>query len=65
MTKTVVVRVRKLTEQKDENDLAHTTAADRLAMMWTLTLNAWAFKGEPLAEPRLQRHVVRVLRPAS
>ncbi len=65
MTRAVAVRMRKLAEQEEENDLAQTTAAERLAMMWTLALNAWALKGEPLAEPRLQRHVVRVLRPIS
>jgi hypothetical protein len=31
-------------------------------MMWQLALDAWEFKGEPVIEPRLQRHVVRIIR---
>jgi hypothetical protein len=36
--------------------------SDRVAMMWPLALDAWAFKGEPVRELRLPRHIVRVLR---
>jgi hypothetical protein len=43
-------------------ELSKTTPAERLQMMWQLTLDAWAFKGEPVAELRLPRHIVRVLR---
>ena len=42
--------------------LKSTTPAQRLAMMWQLTVDAWALKGEPIAELRLPRHIVRVLR---
>lgn len=56
------IRIRKLADQEHEPDLRHTTPAERLGMMWQLALDAWAFKGEPLAEPRLPRHVVRVVR---
>jgi hypothetical protein len=38
------------------------TAAERLAMMWPLALDAWAFKGEPVVEPRLPRPLVRLVR---
>jgi hypothetical protein len=37
-----------------------TTAAERLEMMWPLALEAWAFKGEPVVEQRLPRHIVHV-----
>jgi hypothetical protein len=57
-----VVRVHKLTEQGKEMDLNQTTPAQRLSMMWQLALDAWAFKGESLAESRLPRHVVCVVR---
>ena len=57
-----VVRISKLRDQDRVNNLELTTPAQRLAMMWQLTLDAWAFKGEPLAELRLPRHIVRVLR---
>jgi hypothetical protein len=57
-----VVRVHKLTEQGKEAALEQTTPAQRLGMMWQLALDAWAFKGESLAESRLPRHVVLVVR---
>jgi hypothetical protein len=56
------IRVRKLSEQGTERDLDTTTPAERIGMMWQLALDAWAFKGEAVAESRLPRHVVRVLR---
>ncbi len=56
------VQVRKTSLKKDSDDLKNTTAAERWAMMWQLALDAWAFKGETVAEPRLQRHIIRVYR---
>jgi hypothetical protein len=56
------VRVLKLQEQDKYDDLRSTTPAQRLEMMWQLTLDAWAFKGEPISEDDLQRNVVRVIR---
>jgi hypothetical protein len=56
------VRVVNLLEQDKHDDLQSTTPAQRLEMMWQLTLDAWAFKGEPVAELRLQRSVIRVTR---
>ena len=55
------IRVKRL-HDPDEDDLARTTAEERIGMMWQLALDAWAFRGEPVAEPRLQRQVVRVIR---
>jgi hypothetical protein len=56
------IQVRKISLKEETNDLKNTTAAERWAMMWQLALDAWAFKGEPVAEPRLQRNIVRVYR---
>jgi hypothetical protein len=56
------IRIVTLQEQDKQDDLQSTTAAQRLEMMWQLTLDAWAFKGEPVAELRLPRHIIRVLR---
>jgi hypothetical protein len=56
-----VVRISTLAEQGEEADLAGTTVEERLAMMWPLALDAWAFMGKPV-EPRLPRHIVRILR---
>ena len=54
------VRISKLEEQDKSDDLRSTTQAQRLEMMWQLTMDAWAFKGEPVAE--FQKDVVRVIR---
>lgn len=62
MDKTRAIRVLKLHEQGKETGLEGTTAAARLEMVWPLTLQAWAFKDETVAEQRFQRHVVRVRR---
>ena len=59
------VRVTTLSSQGTETDLAGTTVADRVNMMWQLALDAWTFKGEPVVESRLPRHVVRVERRGS
>ena len=56
------LRIRQRDEQSDKDDLKSTTPAQRIEMMWQLTLDAWAFKGEPIAELRLPRHIIRVLR---
>jgi hypothetical protein len=56
------IKVQKLSEQTDDLDLRNTTPEERWAMMWQLALDAWAFKGEPVAESKLQRHIVRVFR---
>ena len=51
-----------LKEQGQETGLDATTPAKRIAMMWPLALDAWAFLGDPAAEPRLLRHTIRILR---
>ncbi len=56
------IQVRKTSLKEETDDLKNTTAAERWAMMWQLALDAWAFKGEPIAESRLQRNIVRVYR---
>lgn len=38
------------------------SAEAALGMMWQLTLQAWSFKEGRSDEPRLQRHVGRVVR---
>jgi hypothetical protein len=57
-----VIRFSKLQDQDRADDLKSTTPAQRLEMMWQLALDGWAFKGESVAELRLPRHIVRVLR---
>jgi hypothetical protein len=55
-------KIRKTSLKEEADDLKNTTPAERRAMMWQLALDACAFKGEPVAEPRLQRHIIRVYR---
>jgi len=56
------LQVRKTSLKEETADLENTTPAERWAMMWQLALDAWAFKGEPVAEPGLYRHIIRVYR---
>ena len=64
VVKATEIRVSNLHDQdrSDQDDFFRTTPAERLQMMWQLTVDAWAFKGERVAELRLPRHIVRVLR---
>jgi hypothetical protein len=57
-----IVRVSRLSEQGTETDLKDKTPEELVGMVWQLTVDAWAFKGEPIDESRLQRHIVRVSR---
>ena len=59
---TIAVRVSRLELQGTEKDFAGTTPAERIGMVWPLTLEAWAFRGMMDAESRLPRHLVRVHR---
>ena len=59
------VRKSSLGDQGRDFDYRSLTAEERLAMMWTLTVQAWMFKEGRLDEPRLRRDVVRVLRNGS
>lgn len=56
------VQVRKTLLKEESDDLKNTTAAERWAMMWQLALDAWAFRGKTVAEPKLQRHIIHVYR---
>ena len=46
----------------EPDDLSNTSPGERMAMVWPITMTAWAFKGEPVGESRLQRHLVRIHR---
>jgi hypothetical protein len=56
------VRVISLHGQDSDSDLQDTTPSERIGMMWQVTLDAWAFKGEPVAESGLPRHIVNIQR---
>jgi len=58
----IKVRKSRLQNQGNDDDLRETTPAERLAMLWPMTLSAWSFRGDFRAESRLQRHIVHIQR---
>jgi hypothetical protein len=56
------VRKTTLAAEGSHAALSGTTPAERMNMVWTLSVQAWQFKEPGRDEPRLQRHVVRVVR---
>jgi hypothetical protein len=48
--------------EEPPDDLSDLTPAERIAMVWEITKNAWAFKEPGFRESRLRRDVVRVVR---
>lgn len=56
------IRVFKLGEEPPEDLSATTTAAERLAMMWPLALEAWAFSGRPLPDYKRSETPVQIIR---
>jgi hypothetical protein len=56
--KNIPVRKVRLHEPGDGADLRGKSPGELLGMVWGLTLNAWSFKENLNAEPRLQRDVV-------
>jgi hypothetical protein len=60
--RTRTVRIVSLHGQDNDSDLRNTAPSERLGMMWQVALDAWAFKGEPLAESGLPRHIVSIQR---
>jgi hypothetical protein len=56
------VEVSSLQRQGTDEMVRHASPAERIDMVWQLTLDAWAFKEPDVAESRFQRHAVRVVR---
>lgn len=60
------LRIRRLNEQRSNDDLGEHSPAECVEMVWPLTQQAWAFKQavssteEDRAQSRLQRHAVRL-----
>ena len=51
-----------LHDQEDRGFIPNATPAERMAMVWPMTLDAWAFMDPAGAKSEFQRHVVRVQR---
>ena len=56
--KDILVRKSSLHNADGDGDLKDKSPQQLIGMVWQLTLNAWSFKENLNAEPRLQRHVV-------
>jgi hypothetical protein len=56
------IRVVRLGEQPPDDLVATTSAAERLAMLWPLALDAWASMGRPLPDYPRHQAPVRILR---
>jgi hypothetical protein len=63
--RSVTLRVKPLHDRDDDLDIRQLTPGERIALVWPLTVDAWAFMGEPIGESRLPRDVGRVLRRGS
>jgi hypothetical protein len=57
-----IVRKSTLCQQGQQDDLRHLSIEERWNMMWPLAIDAWAMRGERVAEQEFQRHVVRIER---
>jgi hypothetical protein len=56
------VRKTTLERQGKEHDVRDLTPAERMAMVWTLSVQAWQFKEPTGDERRLRRQIVRTIR---
>jgi hypothetical protein len=56
------IRVFRLGEEPSDDLSAVTTAAERLAMMWPLALDAWAAAGRTLPDYPREQAPIRILR---
>jgi hypothetical protein len=57
-----IERLAKLNGQDNDDDYRSTTIEERWNIMWQLTANAWAMKGDDIAGQEFQRHVERLER---
>ena len=57
-----ITKLTTLDKQGCDSGVPKATPAERLLMVWPLTLTGWQFKEPNIAQPRLQRHVARAVR---
>ncbi len=57
-----IVTIERKPLHEESSPPAGATPADRIMMVWPLTIEAWAMQGENIAQSRLPRHVVHVER---
>ncbi len=57
-----VVTIERRSLKADHSPPTAETPAERMLMVWTLTIEAWAMQGEDITQSRIPRHVVHVHR---
>lgn len=58
----MLVRKLRLGDEDELADYCELTPSQRLAMIWPITIEAWAFAGQDIRELRLSRSTVRIIR---
>jgi hypothetical protein len=56
------IRVYRLGKEPDDDLSATTTMAERVAMVWQLTLDAWTSSGQPIPDYPREKTPIRVIR---
>jgi hypothetical protein len=56
------IRAYRLGEEPDDDLSATTTMAERVAMVWQLTLDAWGSSGQPIPDYPREKTPIRVIR---
>ena len=58
----VTITRRRLQDSEDLSDVLAMSPAERIELTWRISVDCWAFMGDDVAQSRLPRHVVRVIR---
>jgi len=61
----LITRVTDLAGQGRDPRVLAMTPAQRVEMIWQLTVDAWALSGIDITKHRMRRDVVRVIRPVN
>lgn len=54
-------KIKSLAESQND-DFVNLSPVERILLVWPLTEEIWIFKGDPIAQRRLQRNVAVVIR---
>ena len=55
-----IVKLKKMS--KDDDSFVDASPAERISMMWELTVEVWSLKDKSVAQRRLQRHITRLIK---
>ncbi len=60
MQRLIIKKVKR--NSKADGEFINAPPSELFAMVWPITLDAWAFKGDKIAQQRLQRNVTNLVR---